>query len=244
MNDQDIDYSIYYREFHDDSEEHAKSMSLYLQNLLRPFLPEPGEFRVLDIGCGMGFALQAMRDAGFGDVYGIDISAEQVAACKGKGLPVELVCDSAGFLRKHHGVFDIVLLMDVLEHLPVPDQIPFLRSIHYAMSDKARLIITVPNASSPLSGRWRYNDHTHHCSFTEHSLHFVLANAGFSKIEILSEPLPQRPSLRLWRAGARAQFRKSLVRYLWGQLLAAELGDFEKADRIPMDLNLHCCAFR
>jgi predicted TPR repeat methyltransferase len=42
--------------------------------------------RVLDAGCGTGLVGQALHDAGFADLHGIDLSAEMVAVAENRGI--------------------------------------------------------------------------------------------------------------------------------------------------------------
>jgi len=52
----DLNYTIYYRNWHDDSPEHADLMSRRIETLLRPLLKDNVNQPAIDIGCGMGFA--------------------------------------------------------------------------------------------------------------------------------------------------------------------------------------------
>jgi 2-polyprenyl-3-methyl-5-hydroxy-6-metoxy-1,4-benzoquinol methylase len=52
-----IDYSRIYRKWHADTPEHIREMEAHYTRLLRSHLPEDRRARILDVGCGMGFAL-------------------------------------------------------------------------------------------------------------------------------------------------------------------------------------------
>jgi SAM-dependent methyltransferase len=233
-----FDYSIHYKAWHDDSDEHAARMVVFHCNNLRPFLPTPGPDSVLDIGCGMGFALLALRQLGFTDLRGIDLDIEQVESCRRRGLEVEKVEDTASYLDEHPQTFDLVLMLDVLEHIPMAEQILTMRAVFRAMRPGGRVIVQVPNASALLGCRWRYDDFTHHSTFTERSLTFVLRNAGFENINLPGQGPVRRPPLRMWKRSARAGFRKWLVRYLWRFVLATELGNLERIEDISLEWNL------
>jgi len=233
----EYDYSLHYRTWHDDSAACAAQRVDTFRQVYGRWLPAAAG-AALDIGCGMGFALAGLQSLGYSDVYGIDLDAQQVATCQRRALPVERVEDAAAFLRQHPERYDLILMLDVLEHVPVASQLALLRCVHAALRPGGRLIVTVPNATSPLAARWRYIDWTHHCSFTEHSLRFVLRNAGFAAVTIPGEGPLRRPSLRLWRSAARQALRRWLIRFLWRQVIQAELGEMENVAAIPFDLNL------
>lgn len=75
--------------------------------------------RLLEIGCAYGFFLQEARQ--FYDVQGLEIAEDAVAFCREHGLPVRAgVADEANFAQL--GRFDVIVLLDVIEHLPDPVQ--------------------------------------------------------------------------------------------------------------------------
>jgi SAM-dependent methyltransferase len=236
-----FDYSIYYRRFHDDSDTHAETMATMVGSLLVPHLPADRSARIIDVGCGYGFALRAMRNFGYTNLLGLETSPEQAERSKNAGFEVVVTDDSIGWLKAHRGEFAFVCLLDVLEHVPIHLEIEFARAIHEALQPGGKLFLTVPNANAILSARWRYNDYTHHSSFTEHSLYFVLKNAGFDEIKIdASKGLGRLPK-RLWRRHARQSLRRWIVRWCWLQVFAAEI-PWEKLDDISFELNLRAVA--
>jgi 2-polyprenyl-3-methyl-5-hydroxy-6-metoxy-1,4-benzoquinol methylase len=237
------DYSIYYRRFHDESDAHAEAMASHMASVIAADLPDDRASAVLDVGCGFGFALRALTRLGFHDIQGIEQSPQQARACEKAGLPVKLCDDSIGWLEARPAAFDCALLLDVLEHVPRAAQIDLLRAIRTSLRPGGRLIVTTPNANAILASRWLYNDYTHHSSFTEHSLHFVLANAGFEPIRIDNSKGIGRFPLRLWRRSSWLAARKWIVRWCWLQVFKAEL-PWEKIDDISFELNLKAVAFK
>lgn len=232
-----VDYTRYYRHWHDDSVAHRADMSRYLGTLLGPFLPSSKEGKVLDVGCGMGFAMTALHDLGFRSVSGIDIDPGQVAAAQKQGLDVEKVSDSIEFLNHHPGGYDLILCMDVIEHVPVAVQMAFATALRTALAEGGSLICSAPNANSSLAARWRYGDWTHTSSFTEHSLDFLLFNAGFSEIRIvpgeIARSFPKTLSFPAIASYIAWRFFRTMRRIE----LMAELGT--KIGRaIPLSINL------
>lgn len=235
------DYTIHYSQFHEKSELHAEKMAEWQRTLLAPFAPKDHESPVLDIGCAYGFALRALKGIGFTNIEGVELSPQQAAVASAAGFNVEVTEDTAEFLRERPEKYGFILLMDVLEHVPVQEQIPLLKAIHGALKPGGRLFLTVPNANAILASRWRYIDFTHHSSFTEHSLDFVLKNAGFRSLGIEATkgvgPFP----FRVWRRSTWPKIRKWLVRWCWLQVHKAELS-WMSLDEISFELNLHATA--
>jgi len=219
-------------------------MSSHHQRILKPHLPLNPDSAVLDVGCGMGFALESLRQLGYRHLEGFDTDKNQVALAQKGGLPVVWAENPLSFLAERAGSKDLILCLDVLEHVPKTGQLAFASAIRQALKPGGRVILTVPNASSALASRWRYIDFTHETSFTEHSIDFLLFNSGFSKISVFASEFGVRPkwiffprkSTLLW---ALFQFYR-----LWrrGEMIA-ELGP-EQGRAIPLSLNLLVVADR
>jgi len=179
-----IDYTRHYQNWHADTLEHiARMTSFYRSHILHHF-PKQKDIALLDIGCGMGFLLLALKSEGYSNIKGIDVDKGQVESCQKKGLVVELVEDTIAYLNQNQGKFDVISAFDVLEHIPSEVQISFARAVKEALKPEGVFIATVPNANSYLASRNRYIDYTHYVLFTEISLDFVLYNAGYKKIDI------------------------------------------------------------
>jgi 2-polyprenyl-3-methyl-5-hydroxy-6-metoxy-1,4-benzoquinol methylase len=232
-----FDYSIYYGRFHDDSEAHAEQMASWLRGVLDADVPADRTLPVLDIGCGYGFALRALRNLGFTQLQGLEISAEQAERCRKAGFAVVVTENTIEWLKQHPGQFAFIVLLDVLEHVPIQFQIDLMRAVYAALAPGGKVVLTVPNANAILFGRWRYNDYTHFSSFTEHSLYFVLKNAGFENIWMDTSKGIGRFPHRLWRRSNWPGVRKWLVRWCWLQVFKAEI-PWEKLDDISFELNL------
>jgi cyclopropane-fatty-acyl-phospholipid synthase len=79
----------------------------------------PGR-RVLDLGCGWGALLDAVRKRG-GRGVGVTLSSAQVAACRRHGLEVHLF-DARLLTRKAFGPFDGVASLGAFEHFCSPEE--------------------------------------------------------------------------------------------------------------------------
>jgi cyclopropane-fatty-acyl-phospholipid synthase len=79
----------------------------------------PGR-RTLDLGCGWGALLDAVRRAG-GEGVGVTLSSAQLRACRKHGLDVRL-CDARRLEERWFGGFDSVASLGAFEHFCSPSQ--------------------------------------------------------------------------------------------------------------------------
>lgn len=173
-----INYAYHYENWHSEAtrDEDIRYYGSYLTS--HALFPERDDAALLEIGCGMGNLLLALQEKGYTDYAGIDLDEAQVAACLRHGLPVEQA-DAISYLSKSEKTYDAIFLLDVLEHLEKPSQLILLREIYRSLKETGFLVLTVPNAMTPLGTFFEQIDWTHHCSFSPTSLGFILKNAGF-----------------------------------------------------------------
>jgi SAM-dependent methyltransferase len=138
--------------------------------------------RLLEVGCATGIFLNAMRETGPWDVYGVDISEPAIRYARDVfGLNVfRGQLEEARFPDNH---FDVVVLWDVLEHLPNPKSA--LLEIRRVLADDGWLVFRVPNLDSldaKLFGPyWAGLDAPRHFTvFSEATLRRLLDVTGFT----------------------------------------------------------------
>jgi 2-polyprenyl-3-methyl-5-hydroxy-6-metoxy-1,4-benzoquinol methylase len=236
------DYSYHYRKFNSDDPDAISKMIASYHRVLAPHLPPNREAQILDVGCGMGFAMLALKELGYRNVAGIDSDEGQVASCRAKALEVSCCPDSVAFLNDHPGAYGAIVLFDVIEHIPVPEQIRFVRALAAALQPGGVLFCTTPNANSFLIGRYRYLDWTHVTAFTEHSLDFLLHNGGFGSTQIVPLDPFRRPTW-WWLpvGGSRHWWAYRFFRF-WRRLeMMAELGP-QQGRLVPLSQHLMAVA--
>jgi SAM-dependent methyltransferase len=155
----------------------------------------------LDLGCGFGAIAEPLREAGV-DYLGVDADPEALASLAGRGfgtVSVDLV-DMSRTETAIRSALDgrpvgSISLLDVLEHLPVGDDLlALLRRL--ADENSAPLVISVPNVTHRdlgaklLLARWDYTatgllDRTHLVHHTERFLTGRLAAAGWQCCEVM-----------------------------------------------------------
>ena len=151
---------------------------------IRGFQPEG---RLLDIGCAYGFLLDEAKP--FYDVSGIELAAEATASCRKRGLRVLTgAADEAALTRL--GTMDVIVMLDVLEHLP--DPLATLALCRRHLNPGGALVITTGDFGSlyaRLAGaHWRLMTPPQHLWFyTPESLRRLARAAGL-RIEACAHP--------------------------------------------------------
>lgn len=163
--------------------------------LLGRFLPGDRAAPILEIGSGNGGFLLACRQRGYERAVGIDISPEQVAFCRDLGFAETRCADGLDYLRSCDRVFEMIVMNDVLEHVPKERVLEMLSLAHAHLRPRGRLALRVPNMSNPLNLRTRYVDFTHEVGFSKESLQQVLRVTGF-EVETVFGAF--RPHPRWW----------------------------------------------
>ena len=137
-----------------------------------PAPPNGRPRRVLDVGCGTGTMLRHL--ARYGVVEGVDADEEAVRFCRERGL--EHVQRADVPLPFEEGAFDLITMLDVLEH--VDDDTGMLADLHRVLRPGGVLLITVP-AFRCLWGRQDEISH-HKRRYRARELRRRAADAGFA----------------------------------------------------------------
>lgn len=101
-----VDYTRYYKKFHSDKPIQVKHMTTYFKIILENLMPLNKDAVILDVGCGTGLAMLAIKELGYANIKGIDIDSGQVESCLKKNLDVIQVDDSVCFLQHHQEEYD------------------------------------------------------------------------------------------------------------------------------------------
>ena len=112
--------------------------------------------RILEIGCSGGPLLQQLREAGYVNLTGIDISSEAIALCRQRKLGDVAVMD-AQQPDLPPASFDVITASDVLEHLA--DAPRALAAWHRLLRPGGTVIIFVPAFQFLWSGHDEVNQH-------------------------------------------------------------------------------------
>jgi SAM-dependent methyltransferase len=193
----------------------------YLAKVIRDHFPADRASKILDLGCGEGGFLRALRVQGYTDLAGIDRSPEQVAVAARRGEPGvrlgDVLVDAAALPDASH---DVVIAFDVIEHLKRDELLTLADNVRRALRPGGRWVLHLPNAESPFFGRIRYGDITHEQAFTRVSLRQILLAAGFASVTCYEDA----PVVHGVKSAARFAVWK-MIRLGLRIYLAAETGE-------------------
>lgn len=96
---------------------------------------------LLDAGCGEGVVLASIRDDFKAGCYGLDLDYDRVHFAKMEIDRNRFVNGDAQRLPFSEGAFDLVLLLEVLEHVGHPERV--LEEVHRV--SRKYLLVSVPN---------------------------------------------------------------------------------------------------
>jgi SAM-dependent methyltransferase len=154
-------------------------------NLARPHLT--ARTRILDVGCDMGFLLDAAQKDGFAELHGIEPNqaaravAQQIAGVRiGAGF-----YEQSEYPAEH---FDLIALIHVLDHLTDPRLV--LKRVYRDLRPGGVVLVIVHNIRS-LLGRFLgerfpvYNLY-HHFFFEKSTLAEIFRRQGFDVLNLVS----------------------------------------------------------
>jgi predicted TPR repeat methyltransferase len=150
---------------------------------VRGWLPPDKNVRCLDLGCGSGVVLRALRSAGYSDIRGVDVGRQPVDFAREAGFQVTQA-DLREYLLESRESFELITAFDVVEHFGKDEILELLQLVQIRLAPTGRFIIKTPNACSPWASSYRYGDLTHEVIFDADCLASALRLAGFAKISV------------------------------------------------------------
>ena len=169
-----------------------KSSFDYYDKFLNQYLRLSDDKKILELGCGIGGFLYFLKKSGCENFLGVDISEEQLSICQ-KYVTTKVVHeDVLSFLKKNDHKYDLIVLLDLIEHLAKDKIIQFIELLYKTLNLNGRILIRTPNMSSLFGLQSRYIDFTHEVGFTEESIKQVFNQSEFSKVQVYNSYISKK----------------------------------------------------
>jgi SAM-dependent methyltransferase len=143
-----------------------------------------GVDHIVDIGCGRGELLAALKEQGV-KARGVDMNPAMVELCRGRGLDVE-VGDGLSYLeRQGDASIGGLVAVQVVEHFEPAYLMRFLEAAHHKMRPGAPLILETINPACWMAFFETYlRDLTHQRPLHPDTLRYVVESSGFSAVDV------------------------------------------------------------
>lgn len=169
---------------------------------------------VLDIGCNTGVLLHFLRENLNVDVTGVEINEKAIQVGK-KHLNLTTVFPDIYELRDKRKKFDVITLIDVIEHLP--DPLGFLDDAKSLLSDNGFIFLRFPctdgllfNRNRPSSWKWVYAPY-HLSLLSRQSIRNIAEKCGMSP-QIVNDDLTElNPEIIFIKLTSEYKFLKKPV---------------------------------
>ena len=141
--------------------------------------------RIFDMGCGSGSLLKGLKDAGYTNVIGMDLSEEQVTMAHNFGVSEVVLGDAMQFFRSSEEQFDIITGMDIIEHFTKDELVELLQLIQSKLKKGGMAIFRTPNMDAPIATAFAIGDFTHENYLNASSAEQVMLSCGFSNVSVV-----------------------------------------------------------
>lgn len=141
---------------------------------------------ILDVDCGYGTHLAMAAQRGW-KCFGVEVSKHAREVAQSRHGNQMFIVDQVENLIPHE--FDLILLLDVIEHLPDPFTLLFSLFAKGAITPRTTIVITTPNARSceavadPKAWQYRHPP-SHLVYYSAESLNVLLGRLHFSDVRI------------------------------------------------------------
>lgn len=137
--------------------------------------------KLLDVGCSTGILLYAAKEMGY-EIYGIEPSKWAVDYIKIQLGFENIFCGGLEAYPVQENYFDVITLLDVIEHFPNPHQ--SLEIINRLLKPQGKIIILTPDIGSVIArffkSRWWCIIPEHLFYFSRETLKTLLEQTGFT----------------------------------------------------------------
>ena len=141
---------------------------------------------VLDIGCATGMLTGYLKNHGFAEVTGIDLNEKLIEQAR-ENMDAEFIHGDALELLQSGRQFDIIFMLNVLEHIERDLLVEFITAVCQALKPGGFAVVRTPNMSHIMAAGHLADDLTHCTGLTEQSLDQLVHAAGFRNVSMLNQ---------------------------------------------------------
>jgi len=156
-----------------------------LRHEILPLMPTDKTSKILDIGCGFGEWLVLLKENGYGNGEGIDISKEQIETAHSLGINNVQVANVFEYLSNKQNTFNCITGIDIIEHFSKDELVHLLELVKKSLTENGMAIFRTPNMDGILASVYAYGDFTHQCLINYSSAQQLGLSCGFSHVEVL-----------------------------------------------------------
>jgi SAM-dependent methyltransferase len=144
-----------------------------------------GKGRILDVGAGPGYYVQAAAGEGW-EAYGVEVSPFAAGHAK-EALGLEVVCGTLDEAHFPDGRFDAAMMVHVVEHIPEP--VATMMELNRVMRTGGALYLSTPNITSRRAKKegaswWALKPGEHILFFSPKTVTMLLERSGFEIVEM------------------------------------------------------------
>jgi 2-polyprenyl-3-methyl-5-hydroxy-6-metoxy-1,4-benzoquinol methylase len=156
--------------------------------------------KIYDLGCGSGSLIQLLKEKGYVNLKGLDLSQEQVKVAHSMGVTEVQEGDAIDYLKTHNGHFDVIVGTDIIEHFTKDELVDLLKLIQEKLSPNGKAIFRTPNLDSLFASVFANGDFTHENYLNASSAQQVMLACGFQSASVhASDVSVQNPLKELLR---------------------------------------------
>ncbi len=134
--------NVRYHELIDSYEKSGYTYDDILESLVGPRVKTGLAVRLLDIAMGTGYYIDRAREMG-AEAYGADLSIHACRIARSRHPDLRICRSDAELLPFRSGVFDIVLCLQLIEHVPKPENV--LAEVARVLKPGGMLFLSAPN---------------------------------------------------------------------------------------------------
>jgi 2-polyprenyl-3-methyl-5-hydroxy-6-metoxy-1,4-benzoquinol methylase len=152
------------------------------------------QMSVLEIGCGTGIFSRYLLKKGFTDVVCLDLDKSLAPVLEDLGSFQVVFDDAENYIASlpDDRKFDLIVMHDVLEHLPLEKSCSMLKAFHSVLSASGGVVIRVPNLSSPWGARIFYGCFDHITPFSPDRVRELASLTAFQVADMIGQKTGKR----------------------------------------------------